>query len=301
MSVLLSTLSIALLSAPLPAPMPGEAESQRFKDLFERAEAQFQAQDYGAAIALFREADRQRVTPEVAFDLAKCFERLNDEAYTAFYYRLYMKRAPTAPDTLEVAEKVGTALAKAEGDGRGFLELDAPRATSISVNGAAFPAPPVALFLAPGDYEVKAEFPGGTRTMMVHIATGRTTTVLFEPVQPPLIPLEQSLPAELIAKGYDAPPSGPSKLRVASYVTAGVGLAALVAGVILGVSSSADGSKINDPSLTYSEAQALADSANAKGIAANILYGVGGAGVAGGAVMFIFSMPEPGMKSGGGP
>jgi hypothetical protein len=290
---------VALLSAPLPAFMPGDAEVQRFKSLFERAEAHFRAQDYGAAIALFREADRQRVTPEVAFDLAKCFERLNDEAYTTFYYRLYMKRAPNAPDTLEVAEKVGTALAKAEAEGRGFLELDAPRARSVTIDGTSFPSPPVAFFLAPGDYEVKAEFPGGTRSMMVHIATGRITTVHFEPVQPPLIPLEQSLPAEFIAQGYDAAPTGPSKLRVASFVTAGVGLAALVAAIILGVSSTADGARVSDPSLTYSEAQALADSANAKGIAANILFGVGGAGVAGGAVMFLFSMPEPGMKSGG--
>ncbi|MCC6337165.1 MAG: hypothetical protein IT380_24625 [Myxococcales bacterium] len=295
-----SMLITALLAAPLPAPMPGEAEAQRFKDLFERAEAQFSAQDYGAAIALFREADRMRTTPEVAFDLAKCFERLGDEAYTAFYYRQYMKRAPSAPDTLEVAEKVGTTLAQAEADGQGFLELEAPRATRVVIEAVSFPEPPVALFLAPGDYEVKGEFPGGTRTMMVHIATGRTTTVLFEPVQPPLIPLEQSLSVELIAKGYDAPPSGPSKLRLASYLTAGAGVAALVAGIILGVSSSADAAKINDPSLTYAEAQAAADAANAKGIAANILYGVGGAGVAGGAVMFIFSMPEPGMKSGGG-
>jgi hypothetical protein len=136
--------------------------------------------------------------------------------------------------------------------------------------------------------------------MMVHIVTGRTATVFFEPVQPPLVPLEKSLSADLIAKGYEAPPTGPSKLRVASYVTAGVGVAALVAGIILGASSAADASRLTtDKSMTVSEAQQVADAANAKGIAANILFGVGGAGVAGGVVMFVFSMPEPGMKSGG--
>ena len=33
---------------------------------------------------------------------------------------------------------------------------------------------------------------------------------------------------------------------------------------------------------------------------ANLLYGLGGAAVAGGTLMFIFSMPEPGMKPTGG-
>lgn len=292
----LPLISLAILAAP----MPGEAESERFKVLFERAEAQFQAGDYGAAVALFKEADRQRVTPEVAFDLAKCFEKLGDDAYTTYYYRLYMKRAPSAPDTLEVAEKVGTSLAKAEADGQGFLELDAPRATAVTVEGRVFPEPPVALFLAPGEYEVSADFPGGHRTMMVHIVTGRTETVSFEPLQPPLVPMENALSAELLAKGYDAPQGpGPSKLRIASYATAGAGVAMLIAGLALGLASGGDASRLSsDRTLTVSEAQGLADAANGKATAANVLFGVGGAAIAGGALMFVFSMPEPGMKAG---
>jgi hypothetical protein len=294
--VWLPLLSLAILAVP----MPGEAQSERFKALFERAEAQFRAGDYGAAVALFKEADRQRVTPEVAFDLAKCFEKLGDDAYTTYYYRLYMKRAPSAPDTLEVAEKVGTALAKAEADGQGFLELDAPRATAVTVEGRVFPEPPVALFLPPGEYEVSADFPGGRRTMMVHIVTGRTETVSFEPLQPPLVPMENALPAELLAKGYDAPQGpAPSKLRIASYATAGAGVAMLIAGLALGLASGGDASRLSsDRSLTVSEAQGLADAANGKATAANVLFGVGGAAIAGGALMFVFSMPEPGMKAG---
>lgn len=296
-------MSVLVLAAVtlLAAPMPGDAEAQRFKEYFERGEALFQQGDYGAAIAMFKLADRQRVTPEVAYDLAKCHEKVGDEAFTIFYYRLYMKRAPSAPDTLEVAEKVGSALAKAEADGRGFLELDAPRANSLVIEGRRYPESPLAVFLAPGDYEVSAEFPGGKRTMQVQIRTGKTSTVYFEPVQPPLMPVENALAAELIAKGYDrAPESSASKLRIGSYVVAGVGVAAVVTGIVLGVMSSQDASRLTtDRTLTVSQAQQLASSANGKAIGANILYGVGGAALAGGALMFVFSMPEPGMKSGG--
>ena len=282
--------------------MPGETESQRFKAAFERGEAHFQKGDFGAAIASFKEADRARVTPEVAYDLAKCFEKLGDEPYTTFYYRLYMRRAPAAPDTLEVAEKVGTTIARVETEGLGFLELDAPRANAVTLLGQRYPEPPIARFLPPGDYEVTAEFPSGVKTMSVQIRTGKTTSISFEPVAPPMVPLESALSAELVAKGVDSGVGpGPSTLRVASYVVFGVGLAALASGIALGVSSSADAASSMNKMQSFSQAQGLADAANGKAVGANLLYGLGGAAVAGGALMFIFSMPEPGMKPAGTP
>ncbi len=292
-------LPIVLISV-LQAPMPGEAEALRFKAAFERGEGHFQKGDYGAAIASFREADRARVTPEVAYDLAKCFEKLGDEPFAIFYYRLYMRRAPSAPDTLDVAERVGTTIARLEAEGQGYLELDAPRANAISVAERRYPEPPVALFLPPGDYEVSAEFPSGVKRMSVQIRTGKTTSLSFEPLTPPMLTLEQALPAALIASGVEAAPApGPSKLRVGSYVVAGLGLAALAAGVALGVSSSADATASQDRSQTVSTARGLADSANGKAVGANLLFGVGGAAVVGGVLMFVFSMPEPGMTAGG--
>ena len=294
--MLLTTVVISLLAAP----MPGDAESARFKAAFERGEAHFQKGDFGAAIASFREADRARVTPEVAYDLAKCFEKLGDEPYTTYYYRLYLRRAPNAPDTLDVAEKVGTTIARLESEGQGFLELDAPRARAVTLLGQRYPEPPIARFLPPGDYEINAEFPNGVKKMSVQIRTGKTTSVNFEPVAPPMVPLENALSAELVAKGADAAPgTGPSGLRIGSYVVFGVGLAALAAGIALGVSSSADAASAKNRSQSFSQAQAFADSANGKAVGANLLYGLGGAAAAGGVLMFIFSMPEPGMKPAG--
>lgn len=288
---------------PLPAPLfhAGDDEAAAFKAAFERGEQQFQSQDYGAAIANFREADRRRVTPEVAFDLAKCHEKLGDVAYTTYYYRLYIHRAPNAPDTLEVAEQVGNALAKAEMDGRGFLELDAPRGSNLTVAGKAFATGPVALFLPPGEYEVGADFPAGRKTMRVQMRTGKTTTVTFEPVVAPMVPLEQALTEAMVAEGLTAaasPGVAPTALRMGSYVVAGLGVAALLAGVVVGAMSASDGARLSsDRALTVSQARALADVANAKGLTANILFGAGGAAIGGGILMFVFSMPEPGMKA----
>ena len=281
--------------------MPGEAESQRFKAFFEKGESLYQTGEYGPAIYNFEQADGQRVTPEVAYDLAKSHEKLGDAAFTLLYYRLYMRRAPEATDTLQVAQKVGQALAKAEIDGRGFLELWAPRAKSVTVKGLRFPQPPVAVFVPAGDYDVEAEFPSGVKKMVVQVRSGRITAVTFEPVQPPMLTVENALSADLVAAGVekDSGPT-PSTGRVAAYLVAGVGVASLVTGIILGVSANADVAQSQNKNLTISSAQAAATSANGKGVAANILFGVGGAGVVGGVVLFIFSMPEPGMKASGG-
>ena len=91
-------------------------------------------------------------------------------------------------------------------------------------------------------------------------------------------------------------------VRVGSYVTLGVGAAAFVVGALLGGLSSSDAERSRDLTLGVTEAQTLADSANGKALGANILMGAGGAAVAGGVVLFVFSMPEPGMKrqTGGG-
>jgi hypothetical protein len=133
--------------------------------------------------------------------------------------------------------------------------------------------------------------------MSVQLRTGKTTSVSFEPLTPPMVPLEDALTEDMVAKGLDkANGEGPSRLRIASYTVFGVGVAALIAAVALGAASSADAGAAMDKRLPVGQAQGLADSANGKAIGANLLYGVGGAAVASGALMFVFSMPEPGVK-----
>lgn len=280
----------------LSAPLPGDEVAERFRERFERAETEYRATDYGTAVALFREADRQRATPEVAFDLARCFEKLGDTPFATLYYRLYLRRAPEAPDMVDVAQKVGVALTQAEAAGLGYIEVDAPSANGLRVAGRDFPSSPAALFLPPGEYEVQADFPSGPRTARARVTIGHVAALYFEPRPPPLVPLESALSESLIARGLTAPPRGPSGLRVAAWVTGAVGVAALAAGVAVGLSSRADAERMQDRSLTAGQAQALADSANTKGIVANALFGGGGAAVAGGVLMFVFSMPEPGAR-----
>lgn len=278
--------------------MPGAVEKERFKAYFTQGEQLYSQGDYGAAIWNFRLADRQLATPEVIYDLAKCYEKLGDLAFSTYYYRLYLKRSPSAADALDVAERVGTALSRAEGDGRGFLEIEVYGAETLSVAGQRYPEGPVALFLPPGDYEVSGSFPSGTRKMVVQLRTGKTTNLVFEPVAPPLVAAVPGAPDEATAVTASSGAGQHRGLRATAWVTAAVGVVALGAGIALGVMSSQEVTLLNTPdkSRTVNQAQALADSANQKGLSANIFFGVGGAAVLGGVLMFVFSIPEPGMR-----
>ncbi|MBS1149227.1 MAG: hypothetical protein H6Q89_925 [Myxococcaceae bacterium] len=296
---MLPALLLFVVSAADPVWMPGAAEKERFKAYFTQGEKLYSQGEYGAAIWNFRRADRQLATPEVIYDLAKCHEKLGDVAFATYYYRLYLKRSPSASDALDVAERVGTALAQAEANGRGFLEVEVPGAEKLKVSNYEFPEGPIAIFLPPGDFEVTGTFPDGPKRVVAQLRTGKTTTLVFEPLSPPLVEARPGAPDEAVRVSKRT--GGPSAMRVTSYVVAGLGVAALAVGTVLGVLASGEANQLKtDKTLNYNQAQALANGANDKGLVANVLWGVGGAAVAGGVVMFIVSMPEPGMKSSGG-
>lgn len=277
--------------------MPGAAEKEHFKGYFTQGEQLYSQGEYGAAIWNFRQADRQLATPEVIYDLAKCHEKLGDTAFATYYYRLYLKRSPSASDALDVAERVGTALSQAEANGRGFLEIEVAGGEKLRVANHEFPEGPIAIFLAPGDYEVTGTFPDGVKRAVAQLRTGKTTSLVFEPVSPPMVEARPGAPDEAVNVSKRPSGAGPSKTRVASFVVAGLGVAALGVGTALGVLASGESKQLmTDKKLTYTQALNLANSANTQGLMANILWGVGGAAVAGGVVMFIVSIPEPGMK-----
>jgi hypothetical protein len=302
-------LMFALAAAPAPAvaaataPGGDAATLERFKTLFTLGESLYAQGEYGAAIYNFRQADALRITPEVAYDLAKCHEKLGDTAFSTFYYRLYMRRAPNASDALDVAERVGAELAHAEAEGRGLLEVEATGSGKATVDGQTFAEFPVAVFLPPGDYELTATFPSGLKKRLVSIRTGKTTTLHFEPMPPPLVMAEAGaeewVPDAEIAT-TNKPGGKRSGARIASYVVLGASAAALAAGTMFGAMANGDAGRLQTETqkknIGIGEANDLQKSANGKAGTANLLWIAGGVGAVAGGVMFVMTMPEPGMK-----
>jgi tetratricopeptide (TPR) repeat protein len=285
--MLLLALALSLAAAPEGVVMPSEAVQSRFADSFARGEALYAQGEYGAAIFHFRQAELQRATPEVAYDLAKCFERLGDVAFTVYYYRLYLRRAPGASDALEVADRLNRSLTQAQAKGWGYVEADAPAARKLSIAGRRFPEPPLATFLPPGDYQLQGEFPTGLHGQLVTVAVAVPRVVFFDPLRPALV--QTSQPVDLVSRAA-------TPLRVTGGAALGVGAVALVLGSVLGSLSVSDATLSQDRSLPISSAFQWAQEANGKAWGANVLFVVGGLALAaGGALLGISFFPPSGV------
>ncbi|MCU0698758.1 MAG: hypothetical protein MUC96_19830 [Myxococcaceae bacterium] len=288
----------SLVVVALLAGLPGEAEGEAgYTDFFARGEAMAAKNEDAVAIALWREAEAFKGTPQSAQRLARAYEKLGDGAFATLYYRLALARAPESAEAPTMAQSVGTLLGKAGSEGKGLIEVFAPRASKLVVQGREFPPGPVAMFAAPGEYEVLATFPGGVKSTRVRVKGGQVASLHFEPVQPPLVTVDQALPEAAIARGAlndEGPP--PNVLRIASIIAMGLGVAAAGGGIGLGVSSSQDAAQAQNTMIPRAQRQQFADSANAKAVPANTLMIAGAAAVLAGGVMFFFSLPEPGTK-----
>ncbi len=278
-------------------------DKARFTALLLEGEAAFADGGYLEAAQTFRTADALISTPEVAFNLAKCHEKLQRSALETYFYRLYLRRAPRADDALEVKRRVQSLLESGAGEGRGLLELEAEpgeRPLSAVVSGEPQATLPTALFVAPGDYEVQVAFESGVSRQLASVRTGEVSRVLaLAPKQVAAGPLtvEPSkeaapLPALAVARGSPAS----SALHKTSFGLLAAAGAALVAGTAFGLLASQDASALQSGQgrLRVSEGQALKDSADAKGGAANLLWIGGGAGAVAGGILFALTLPEPG-------
>jgi hypothetical protein len=282
---------VSLLAAVIVSGLPGEAEGEAgYADFFARAEALSAKGDDAAAIALYREAELYKGTPDSAKRLAKAYEKAQDPAFAVLYYRIALSRAPEAPDAASLAQVVGTLLGKAGSEGKGLVEVFAARASRISVSGRQFPTGPVGSYVAPGEYEVEALFPSGKKTTRLRVKAGQVATINFEPVQPPLLAAEQALTEAAIAKGATADEGPPANvLRIAAIVAMGVGAVAGGTGLVLGINSANDAAQARNTAISRAERQKFADAANAKAIPANALMIGGAAALVGGGIMLGFS------------
>jgi hypothetical protein len=149
-----------------------------------------------------RAAKLATITAQSALELAEACERRSDRACAAYHYRLYLRRAPVANDSLLIAERVAVILLAEQENGRGLLEADAPGALKATIDGQEYTSFPLAVFLRRGRHDLLVKFPGGNARQAFEIATGKVTHLSLEPVpeepttQPPASPIQslESIP-----------------------------------------------------------------------------------------------------------
>lgn len=280
-------LVLTLAVAQTPVPMPGPQAQARFQASFAAAEKLFTQGEYGAAIHHFRQAELQRVTPEVAYDLAKCFEKLGDLPMAAYYYRRYLERAPNAEDADAVRVELARALGYAHLRGLTYVEIDAPAHAQLQVDTRLFPRPPAATFLAPGAHDVVLLDGLSALKERFSAKYGSPLRLWLEPAPPPLFS------AAVVPRAAVEPPPPPPKkvapLTVLGLVVAGVGAGLLAGAITFGVLSEADAAAARDRRLTVSDAFSLWASSNERALLANVGFLGGGSLSAGGFALLVVS------------
>jgi tetratricopeptide (TPR) repeat protein len=297
-----------LIALTLSASVSSEASAsatkrETFKQAFTTAEQRYLAKDFSGAIRAFREADALIPTPEVAFDLAQCHDKLGNLGEAISWYRRYLRRAPDSRDGLEVAERLSALLRWMESKGLGLLEIEAEGEATVSMAGEPSQPLPVAFLLPKGDHEVNLRFATGTVLRGGTISVGKATLIKvqapppgFGRLAPETVAANAPSSSASPALSLKSSPRTPTPtLRKAGYWVLAASAAALATGAVLGALSNFDAARLRDEHqhLSYADATAIARGAGAKGRAANILLGAGAAGALTGTGLIAFSFGEP--------
>jgi tetratricopeptide (TPR) repeat protein len=213
---------------PLAAEPPDDARL-----VYERAAQAYGEHRYADAIVLFKKADRLRPKPEFDFNIGLAYEDMGDPARALSSYRSYIRRAPKAPDRVDVDARIER-LEKVLND-QGLQQvtvLSEPLGARLVIDDAAVGVTPWTGELAPGFHRFSLELSG-------YKLEERTFDL------PPLRSID--VPVTLSAQAPEAaPPPTPEKFELrhepcqglcldavdpVSWITMGVGAATLVGAV----------------------------------------------------------------------
>lgn len=281
------------------APTPAELEKARAT--FRAGTALEAANDWGNALARFREVVAVKPSPQVLFHIGRCLEHLGKWTEALGQYRLAADMVePGKKDVLKEIESARTAL-----------EARMPKliirrgigadSVSISVDGLVLGAPLIGseLPLDPGAHLVVATEDGKERfsqKIAIHENESKSVTIDIQPasvagsasVAPAAVPVEP-VPSDKIA--------GSSGRRPLGFVVGGVGVASLVASGVffyLRQQTISDLDKVCIDGHCPPDSKSTEDSGKLYQTVSQVTLGVGAAGVALGAVLILSG------KSGGG-
>lgn len=281
-------------------PVAESAADAEAKAHFKAAREAYRQADYRAAIAEFEAAYKAKPSGVIRFNIAQCDEKLGDIPGALLNYHRYLHETPNAEDRATVEKAIGNLEKRLEERGVQQLAIfSEPAGAAVSVDGKPRGPSPLSIELPPGAHEVELQLAGyQTSKRKVSLAADKSVEldVALLPgssapavTQQPAVATSNppaSTPAPTPAPEVKKEEGGTSGLRIASYVTGGVGVALLGVGVFENMQVSSKNSDISsgkgDIKKNYDDAKAAAN-------VRNVGYIAGGAAVAAGVVMFFLS------------
>jgi Tetratricopeptide repeat len=297
-SALLFTAVVGLgLAFAAPAGAQSPADKAAAQKMFDDAKPLMEAGQYAQACALLEESQKLDPGMAAAFRLGECYEKAGRlaSAWTTFVEVADAARNAAMNDRERVARERAAALAPR----LSYLVIKVPEAVAATPGltiqrdgtpigraqwGAAVP-------VDSGNHRVVAEAPGKAAwsrdvEMKTEAANVEVTVVaLTDAAAPPKV------------DGPSGPPKGPAEAgsgggtqATLGLVIAGVGLAGVGAGVVVGLLAK---SKYDDSSdhcmenFCNEEGLSIRDSARSQGTAATVVFAIGAAALVGGGVLWL--------------
>jgi len=316
-SLLIAGAALALLLAAPALAADDVAEARAHFDLGSKL---YRGGKYREAIAEFDAAYRLKPHGAIQFNVAQCREKLEQWPEALKSYQDYLREVPEARDRAAVRATMGRIERRLAGAGvQALLVYTDPPGAALRLDGKPRGRTPYQVTLAPGVYQVALSLDGfapealevevnmaGTRLVdvvlkpraahaPVPLAAGAAAGAASAPSTPAVAPGSAPPAHDLTAKpaagpalvlSPTAPPPPPGKRRTATWVTAGIAVAAGVAGVAYGISASRQAETLRDGSY-HADAAAIASGAEKKATTDNVLYGISGVAAATGVTLFL--------------
>lgn len=289
----LALLALALLGA-TPALAQDTAAAEA---LFKKGVDQMTAGHFDVACPAIAESQRLDPRPGTLFTLAECEAKSGKIATALVHYEDYLHLVDTLPEAQKQRHAQRVDIAKAQQKALTpevptlLLKApsDAPADLKITRDGTELSAASlgVALPVDPGEHVIVTSAGQGPKTEQRIKLAKREKKTLELRVEMASGPAPTATSTSDTGPG-PAPDSGPSKQRVAAYVSGGVGLAALVLGGVTGGLAFAQKGTVdaNCPDRVCNEKGASAlDQGRTMGLISTVGVGVGAAGLITGAVL----------------
>ncbi len=239
----------------------------------------YRAERYADAVRLFLEADALEPSAALSYNIARAYEKLDDDAQTLRWYRNYLRLNPEAPNAADVQQFVRTlseALAK-----KGIQQLSVlstPSGATVAIDGNPLGVTPLTVELPPGAHSALLTLRGYSDAQ-VHFTLAAATPIDL-PVRLQAAPAQ---PASLVATEDRG-----RRFGIAPYITIGAGAALLGTAALfeLGRRSAQNAAKADTIQLdTERDVNAM----NSRQTMARVFVGVGAAVTITGAALLVFN------------
>lgn len=202
MSLLAFALSAALAAGPTGSAASqadnglSAADKAKAKELFGSGQKFYKAALYPEAIEKFQQAYAIRPHPVIFFNIAKCYEQLEETGKAMRAYRDYLRLSPEATDKETVTDSIANLERRLKEKGQNQIIVFAdPPTAKIEIDGKEVGTSPASAELASGTHKIAVRAPGFDpveRTFIMSISRASEMTVNLRPGTTPPIPVGSS-------------------------------------------------------------------------------------------------------------